>query len=114
MKVIIIDENMILSSKLRNQARNKGFEAKVISFTKPDTIEKIKEFNPDYIFINLESRVNNPLQLCKDLKENGFKIIGYCGHTKVDLARSAKEVGVDFVATNSSVISHFDEILNGV
>ncbi len=114
MKVIIIDENMILSSKLRSIAKNQGFETKVISFSKPDTVEKIKEFNPDYILINLESKANDVFELIKKLKEGGFKIIGYCGHTNVILARKAKKEGVNFVATNSSIVSHFDEIINAV
>jgi len=53
-------------------------------------------------------------ELIKKLKESGFKIIGYCGHTNVTFARKAKEEGVNFVATNSSVVSHFNEIIKAV
>ncbi len=113
MKVVIIDENMILSSKLRSIAKNTGYEPKVISFSKSDTVEKIKEFNPDYILISLESKANNVFDLIEKLKEN-FKIVGYCGHTNVNLARRAKDAGVNFVATNSSIVSHFEEIIKAV
>ena len=113
-KIVIIDENMILSSKLRTISKNQGYEPSVISFVKPNTIEKIKELNPKYVLVNLESRANNVFEIIKELKENGFKIIGYCGHTNVQLAQRAKDEGVNFVATNSSIVSHFDEIIKAV
>ncbi len=114
MKIFIIDDNMILSSKLRNQAKNRGYDVKVVAFAKPDILEKIKEFNPDFILLNLESRANDVFDLINKLKGSNFKIIGYCGHTKVDLAKKAKEMGVNFVATNGSIVSHLEEILQGV
>ncbi|NPA51279.1 MAG: hypothetical protein GXO22_00095 [Aquificae bacterium] len=114
MKILIIDENMILSSKLRNQAKDKGYEPKILSFVRQDSYEKIKGFNPDYILINLESKANSSLELIDKLKKDNFKIIGYCGHTRIDLAQKAKDKGANFIATNSSIISHFEEIIKGV
>ncbi len=106
MKTLIIDENILMSSKLQTLSNQNGFETKVLSFAK---FELINEFKPDLIIINLESKANDITELLKDLKN--YKTIGYCNYRKIDLAKETKEIGINFVATNSSIVLNFDEII---
>ena len=107
MKILIIDENLLMSSKLKFLSEKQNFETKVLSFAKLDTI---LEFSPDIIIINLESKTNDAFDIIKNL--DNVKTIGYCSHNKINLVKKAKESGVNFVATNSSIVHNFDEILS--
>ena len=96
-----------MSLKLKFLSEKQNFETKVLSFAKLDTI---LGFHPDIVIINLESKANDVFHVIKNL--NNFKIIGYCSHNKINLAKKEKEYGVNFIATNSSIVHNFDEILN--
>ncbi len=106
MKILIIDENLLMSSKLKSLSEKQNFGTRVLSFANLDTIS---EFSPDIVIINLESKTNDVFDIVKNL--NNVKTIGYCSHNKIDLAKKAKEYGVNFIATNSSIVHNFDEIL---
>lgn len=113
MKVFIIDENLMLNSKISGLSKSVGYETKVMAFFK-DKYEKLDEFNPDVVVINLESKSNPAFEIIPKLKEKNIKVIGYCGHTRTDLAKKAKELGVDFVATNGMITSQLPQIVEGL
>jgi chemotaxis response regulator CheB len=113
-KVLIIDENLMLNSKIKELAVSSGYEAKIIAFFKEKDIPKLDEFNPDFVVINLESKRNDVFNLIPKIKEKNIKVIGYCGHTRTDLAKKAKESRVDFVATNGMITSQLPQILEGL
>jgi len=113
MKVFIIDENLMLNSKISNLSKSAGYETKIMAFFK-ENYEKLDEFNPDVVVINLESKKNSAFDIIPNLKKRNIKVIGYCGHTRTDLAKKAKEVGVDFVATNGMITSQLLQIIEGL
>jgi len=115
-KAVVIDENMILSSKINNILKNKGLETKVISFAKENLLDKIKEFEGELVVINLESRTNNPLEIIKNLKINlpKIKIVGYAGHSNINLMEIAKSLGADIVVSNGVVVSQLPQIINSL
>ena len=113
-KVLIIDENLMLNSKIKQLASSSGYEAKIIAFFKEKDLPKIDEFDPDFVIINLESKRNPVFELIPKIKEKNVKVVGYCGHTRTDLAGKAKEIGVDFVATNGMITSQLPQILEGI
>ncbi len=112
--VVIIEDNMLFSSKFTPILKNLGFSPKVISFVKPTTSEKIKEINPELIIINIESRVNSPINLIKELKDQNpdYKIVGYCGHGNINAVEQAKQAGIDLVVSNGVISSQLPQILN--
>ncbi len=114
MKILIIDENLMLNSKIKSLATTSGYEAKIIAFFKESTFPKLDEFQPDIVAINLESKSNDVFNLIPKIKEKGIKVIGYCGHTKTDLAEKAKQVGADFVATNGMITSQLPQIVKSI
>jgi DNA-binding NarL/FixJ family response regulator len=112
--VVIIEDNMFFSSKFTPVLKNLGYTPKVISFVKPTTLEKIRELNPEIIIINIESRVNNPINLIQELKgENqNYKIVGYCGHGNINAMEQAKQAGIDLVVSNGVISSQLPQIIN--
>lgn len=114
MNLLIIDENLMLNSKIKKLAENNGYKAKIIAFFKEKHLSNLHEIKPDFILINLESKTNNPIETAKNLIEKGYKVIGYCGHTRTDLARQAKELGAVFVATNGMIVSQLPQIIEGL
>ena len=114
MKILIIDENLMLNSKIKKLAEDSGYNPKIIAFFKEKHLNDLEEINPDFILINLESKANNPMETIKNLVEKGYKVIGYCGHTRTDLARQAKALGVVFVATNGMITSQLPQIIEGL
>lgn len=114
MNLLIIDENLMLNSKIKKLAENNGYKAKIIAFFKEKHLSDLDEIRLDFILINLESKANNPMETIIKLIEKGYKIIGYCGHTRTDLARQAKELGAVFVATNGMIVSQLPQIVKGL
>ncbi len=108
MKILIIDENLTLSLKLKFLSEQNSLESKIVSFFKE---KELNDYNPDVVLINLETKTNNVSQIIQILKNKGIKTIGYCDFRKKDLAVKAKTLGVSFVATNTSIIHNFSEIL---
>ena len=115
-RAVVIDENMILSSKINNILKNQGLETKVISFAKSNLVDKLKEFNAELVIINLESRANNSLEIIKNIKENlpEAKIVGYAGHANINLMENAKNLGADLVVSNGVVVSQLPQIINSL
>ncbi|RMA96027.1 hypothetical protein [Hydrogenothermus marinus] len=113
MKVLIIDENLMLNSKISSISKSAGYDTKIVAFFK-ENFEKFDEIKPDILLINLESRSNDPFKIIPGAKKRGIKVIGYCGHTRTDLANKAKEVGADFVATNGMIVSQLPQIIEGL
>ena len=59
--------------------------------------------------MNIESPKG--LEVLKELKEKGIKVVGYCGHKNVELIKKAKENGADEVVPNSYVAGNIREII---
>ncbi|WP_461832392.1 hypothetical protein [Aquifex sp.] len=99
MKVFLYDTNLILSSRIKSQLRNLNAELVKKEDAGKDTVA----------LINLEAP--KALELIKELKEKGAKVIGYCGHKNLTLIEEAKKLGVDEVVPNSSVAGDLKTLL---
>ncbi len=99
MKVFLYDTNLILSSRIKSQLRNLNAELVKKEDVGKDTVA----------LINLEAP--KALELIKELKEKGAKVIGYCGHKNLTLIEEAKKLGVDEVVPNSSVAGDLKTLL---
>lgn len=102
MKVFLYDTNLIISSKIKNQLKALG-------------VQLVNRENVDedcIALVNLESPKG--LEISKELKEKGIKVIGYCGHKNLSLMQEAKNLGVDLVVPNSQVVANLANILHEV
>ncbi len=98
MKVFVYDTNLILSSRIKSQIKNLGYE-----------VANSEDNEACLALINLESPKG--LETLKNLKEKGIKVVGYCGHKNIELIKKAKETGVDEVVPNSYIAGNLKEIL---
>ena len=102
MKVFLYDTNLVISSKIKNQLKALG-------------VQLVNRENVDedcIALVNLESPKG--LEISKELKEKGIKVIGYCGHKNLSLMQEAKNLGVDLVVPNSQVAANLANILHEV
>ncbi|WP_448587679.1 hypothetical protein [Thermocrinis sp.] len=90
MKVLIMEKNLILASRIKNSLT--GLNARV-----GESFE-----DEEVVFINIETF--SP-ELIDQLKKRGAKkVIAYCGHKRTELMEKAKEYGADLVVPNSRVV----------
>jgi DNA-binding response OmpR family regulator len=108
MKILIIDENLTFGLKLKYKSEENKFKSKTISFFKEQILE---EYQPDVVLINLETKTNDISKIIPLIKSKNIKIIGYCDFRKKDLALKSKQLGANFIATNTSIVHNFLEIL---
>ncbi len=104
MRILILERNLIWSSRLANTAKALGHEALVVAEL-PDPIEA------DVAIINLaepDPRVFAPLAAA------GVKIIAHAGHKEKDKLELGKSAGCDLVVTNSELTFKLGEILERV
>ena len=105
MKVVLIDGNLMMSSKVSSILRGLGIEVeKALGWNRIE--ELLSKGNFSAVFINLEASPS-ALNLIKRIKENSpeVKVIGYCGHKNVELQRSALSSGADLVVSNGQMVS---------
>lgn len=93
MRLLILERNLMWSSRLGNTARALGHQVQIAS-TLPEIIEA------DVAIINLaepDPRVFAPLAAA------GVKIIAHAGHKEKDKLEMGKSAGCDLVVTNSEL-----------
>lgn len=89
MKVLLMEKNLILLSRIRSSLS--GHEVRAGT-----------EYNrEEVVLINLEQF---PAEKVAELKALGAKVVAYCGHKNTELIRSAKEMGADLVVPNSQIV----------
>lgn len=89
MKVLLMEKNLILLSRIRSSLQ--GYEVRAGSDYQGEEV----------VIINIEAY---PVEKVSELKEKGAKVIAYCGHRNLELIKKAKELGADMVVPNSHIV----------
>ena len=110
-KVLLIENNLILSSRISSAVKAEGYELKVAQ-GQPNLEALLGDFKPDMVLINLE--LPQGVELVRKLKESFSEVpvVGYCGHKNLSLQEDAKGAGADLVVPNSAIASQTAEILS--
>ncbi|MFN3870907.1 MAG: hypothetical protein ACK4MW_05435 [Aquificaceae bacterium] len=90
MKVLLMEKNLILLSRIRQSLSQHQLRIG----------EDYKD--EEVVLINIEQY---PTEIIKSLKEKGAKVIAYCGHKNISLMDSAKAFGADKVVPNSRIVN---------
>lgn len=100
-RVLLLDDNLMTSLRLRQQLQNMGCEVAVAS-TLPDQ----STLRPQLVIINLGSRTMDGLSFISAAQSTleGATIIGFCGHKEIEIRRAAKASGVHQLLTNENVV----------
>jgi len=89
MKVLIMEKNLIMLSRIKNSLSGHEVNANA------------EYSGEDVVFINAEAF---PVDKIKELKSKGAKVIAYCSHKNLKLQSEAMYAGADLVIPNSQVV----------
>ncbi len=107
MKVLLVDGNMMTSSKIASLLRSSGYE--VLTSKDREDLRNVK-----VALVNLEAFGGE--KALEDLKRNypHMKVIAYCGHKNTDLKIRAKELGADLVVPNSRIVVEAPDLIRSL
>lgn len=104
-KILIFEDNLMWSERLRKTVKGLGHEAVVVSRLKADLPKG------DVAILNLGSESLWSSELVASLKANGVFLIGHAGHKEKQKLEAGREVGIDQVVSNSTLTFKLDEVL---
>jgi hypothetical protein len=101
MKVLILEANLLWSTKVARMLAASGIETEVRSAVPSESDAMIA-------IINLGERT--PVEI-ESLKQMGMKILAHAGHKETELLDLGKATGCDRIATNSAIAHKLPQIL---
>ncbi len=106
MRILILETNLLWSTRLQNAARTLGHEATVA--------RKPVEGEFDVAIVNLGDAGVNWSELVAGLQSRGTKVVGHAGHKERELLELGRVAGCDKLATNSELANRLDRVLSDV
>lgn len=108
MTILVFDENLMWSAKLKSAIEHLGHEAVLY-----DRIPDI-DFSGDVAIVNLGSAAIPARDLIELLKHKSIKSIAHAGHKERPLLVVGTDSGADVVVTNSELTHKFEDVLSRV
>ncbi|HVL39245.1 MAG TPA: hypothetical protein VM328_07625 [Fimbriimonadaceae bacterium] len=108
MKVLILDDNLLWTSRLTRSMRGLGHEAEVLASTPDDSR------GAQAAIVDLSSTKLPPEEVVPRLKALGLHVIGHAGHKEKQLHELGRDAGCDQLVTNSELTFKLEEILSKV
>ncbi len=102
MTVLLYEDNLIWSSRLRRTLAAEGHE--VVS---PNDLKHV-----DVAIVDLSSDRNRAA--VPDLTRQGIHVIGHAGHKEKDLLELGRQAGCQTVATNSQITHKLPDLIRAV
>ena len=102
MKVLVLEDNLLWSSRLRTTLTAFGHEAIVTNTAQPCDVAILA--------------LNRPAmrEEVAALKSLGAYVIGHAGHKEKELQAAGREAGCDRIATNSELTNKLPQILDEI
>ncbi len=105
MKVLIFEDNLMWSQRLRQSVSSLGHEAVLFSSLPNQAVAG------EIAIVNLGSSKIAPDVLVPILKEVGIRVIAHAGHKEKELRELGKSLGCDRIASNSELTFKLAELL---
>ncbi|MCH7945805.1 MAG: hypothetical protein IIC73_07310 [Armatimonadetes bacterium] len=105
MKILILEDNLMWSVRLKKAAQAAGHECSVRSSLDKDLPQS------DVAVVGLASRTIDPREAVPGLKSTGAYVIGHAGHKEPDLLELGRALGCDRVVTNGEIARKFVEMV---
>lgn len=105
MTVLILDENLLWSARLRSGVTGLGHSGVVIDTAETELPQA------EAAIVNLSSRVFDASAWIPKLQAAGMKVIAHAGHKEKPLLLVGKDSGADVVVTNGELASKLAEVL---
>ncbi len=106
MTVLVLEENLMWSERLRSGLTALGHQALVL--TGPADPVPASEA----AVVNLGSRAFDPQEWIPRLREAGVKVVAHAGHKEQPLLQVGRDCGADLVVTNSELTHKLQDVLN--
>ncbi|MBX3112081.1 MAG: hypothetical protein KF857_08740 [Fimbriimonadaceae bacterium] len=105
MRVLIFEDNLMWSARLRDSVRSLGHE--------PVVVDKMTGGLPsgEVAIVNLGSARLPAAELVPRLKSAGVHVVGHAGHKERPLAQLGNDLGCDQVVSNSTITFHLAKVL---
>ncbi len=105
MNVLVFENNLLWSAKLKLGLQALGHQATVISGNLPDSIEA------DLAIVNLSQPQPPSKYLIDQLKSRNVTVIAHAGHKEKQLLQLGQEAGADILATNGELSGKLQEVI---
>lgn len=105
MKVLIVEDNLMWSERLRRGAAALGHQAIVSAEGRCDA-------TPDLALVNLGLRKADAGAIVRSLKARGVRVIGHAGHKEKDLLATGEAAGCDRIVSNGTLAARLADVLN--
>ena len=105
MTILIFDENLLWSSRLKSGVEGTGNTAVVIDRM------PLEPISADIAIVNLASRAMPAETLIPLLKTQNIKVVAHAGHKEKPLLLVGQDSGADLVVTNGELTNKLAEIL---
>lgn len=108
---LLIDDNLMSAVRVRGQLEAAGYNVWSSGVLPPQDAGKPA---PELVLINLGSRTMNGPELVTASKAQfpEARVLGYCGHTEIEIRRAAKAAGVGRIFTNEQAMIELSELLS--
>jgi DNA-binding NarL/FixJ family response regulator len=111
--ILAVVEDLIFLSKIRQTAQESGIAVESVEITK--IAERIPASSPCVVILDLNHRSGRALETARALKSSAdssrIHVVGFLSHVQADLAREARQAGVDQVMARSVFAGQLPEIL---
>lgn len=107
MKVLVLESNLLWSSRLRKTLTAAGHDA-TVSDTLPENAA------PDVAIVNLSNPKLDPFEAIRQLKRARTIVLGHAGHKEKELIQRGTEAGCDRVVSNGEITFKLPEILRAL
>ncbi|MFC1508158.1 PleD family two-component system response regulator [Candidatus Omnitrophota bacterium] len=114
-KLLLVDDEVNIVMVTKKHLEFRGFEVEC-AYDGLDALNKVKEFRPDLVLLDLFMPVMHGYEVCKKLKKDPSSkdipvIFFSAGHHKDNCPQEAKDVGaVDFIAKPFDIDELADKI----
>lgn len=104
MKVLLLEDNLMWSVRVRNGLEALGHSVAISTEAK----------EADLAIVNLSARAFDPLKAVNELKKMGVQTIGHVGHKEKEIWNKGKEAGCDVVVSNGTLANRLSSVIDDI
>lgn len=104
---LLLDDNLMSAVRVQSQLQRAGYRVSTVRAIAPSNDA------PDIVLINLGSRSLDGIAQI-ELGRAAFpaaRLLGFCGHTEVELRKAAKAAGIGRIFTNEEAMMELARLL---
>ena len=105
---LLVDDNLMSVVRVQRQLEHAGYRVQAAGVLPTESIQ-----TPELILINLGSRsLNGVAQIEAGFARfPGTRVLGFCGHTEVEIRQAAKAAGIGRIFTNEEAMMELAQLL---